>query len=62
MTDGEFNSLRAKGLKRPVSILQIKSEARRPVSILQIKSEARQRYAHMGEETMRNMLTIDSEL
>lgn len=49
MTDGEFNSLRAKGLKRPVSILQI-------------KSEARQRYAHMGEGTMRNMLTIDSEL
>ena len=49
VTDGEFNSLRAKGLQRPVSILQI-------------KSEARQRYARMGEGTMRSMLTIDSEL
>ena len=49
VTDGEFNSLRANGQKRPVSILQI-------------KSKARQRYAHMGEGTMKSILTIGGEL
>lgn len=44
MTNGEFNSLRTQGYQRPISVLQI-------------KANARMKYSRKGESTLLAMLT-----
>ena len=44
VSNGEFNYMRTKGFVRPLSILQIRSDARKT-------------YAGLGEKTLRAMLT-----
>ena len=44
VTNGEFNSLRASGYKRPVSVFKI-------------RSDARSKYSNKGEATLLAMLT-----
>ena len=44
VTNGEFNSMRMKGNTRPLSVFQI-------------RAQARAKYAQMGQRKMMNMLT-----
>ena len=48
VTNGEFNSFRARGYKRPVSILKI-------------RADARAKYSNKGEAALLAMLTPKSE-
>lgn len=48
VTNGEWNSLRAKGLERPVSIFEVRAQVRR-------------KYSRMAVKTMLKMLTPISE-
>lgn len=49
VTDGEFNSLRAKG-------------ATRPLSVLQIKTDCRKKFSKLSTSTMQAMITITGKL
>ena len=44
VSNGEYNSMRAQGYTRPLSVLQIRADARR-------------KYSSMGKKTMIDMLT-----
>lgn len=48
-SNGEFNTMRVKGYTRPLSVLQI-------------KAEAKQKYMKTALSTMKNMLTLEGVL